>query len=86
MRSTFFGSKNPEECLHALAEMWQRQQLSQTPVVYETPQSGSGDGDGGRVVAGKKERVPTLSGEAIGEMATPIFNYGEAQTPRSCGT
>ena len=45
MCSTFFSSENPEEDLHALAEMWQRQQLSQNPVVYETPQSGSGDGD-----------------------------------------
>ena len=42
MRSTFFSSENPEEGLHALVEMWQRQQ---NPVVYETPQSGSGDED-----------------------------------------
>lgn len=42
MRSSFFSSENPEEGLHTLAEMWQRQQFSQNPVVYETPQSGSG--------------------------------------------
>lgn len=85
MRSLFFASESPEEGVRALTEMWQHQQSSQNTVVYETPQSGSRDVSGGRVVAAMKQRVPMLSGEPVEGMATPIFNYGEVQTRRSCG-
>lgn len=86
MRSVFFASENPEEGLLALAEMWQSHQSSLNTVVYETPQSGRRNESGEQIVAAKKQRVPVLSGEPIGEMATPIFNYGVVETRHNCGT